>query len=134
LHPGHEAHQGRYDEAAGAYCIGDFEAAAAGFSALSRLGCAPAAAYLALMYLRGEGVEKDVETGLGLVRTATEWGCANAAFSLGALHRSGDYGVPRDAMASRSFFLLARELGCEQSVEDFLTSPGHGVTESLEEG
>jgi TPR repeat protein len=121
LHPGHEAHRECYDEAAGAYCIGDFEAAAAGFSALTRLGCAPGAAYLANMYLRGEGVEKDVEMGLRLLRRATEWGYATAAFNLGALHRSGDCGVPRDPIVSRRFFLLARELGCELSVEDYLS-------------
>jgi TPR repeat protein len=120
LHSGHEAHQERYDEAAGSYCIGNFGEAAEGFAQLTRLGCAPAAVYLAQMYLRGEGVERDVEKGLGLLRMAAGWEYAIAAFNLGALYRSGADGVPRDAVASRHYFLLARELGCELGIEDYL--------------
>jgi TPR repeat protein len=121
VHPGHEIHGDRYDEAAWAYCTGRFEEAAAGFAELVLLECAPAADYLAQMYLRGEGVGADVEKGLGLLRLAAGWGYANAAYSLGALHRSGADGVPRDAAASRHYFLLARELGCELPVDDYLT-------------
>lgn len=120
MHPGHETHRQVYDEAAGAYCIGCFGEAAAGFAELVTLGCPPAAAYLAEMHLRGEGVEKDVQKGLELLRLAARWGSAIAAFNLGALHRSGANDVPRDLSASRGYFLLAKELGCELSVELYL--------------
>jgi TPR repeat protein len=120
LHPGHDCHSAQYDDAAGAYCLGHFDEAAATFAELVELECGPAAAYLAEMYLRGEGVARDVQQGLELLQMAASWGYAIAAFNLGALHRSGDCGVPRDPESSRRYFMLARELGCEIPVEPFL--------------
>jgi TPR repeat protein len=120
MHPGHEAHSRQYEDAAHAYTYGQFEAAVAGFTELFRIGCPPAAAYLAQMYLRGEGVPADVQKGLELLRLAASWGYSIAAFNLGALHRSGAYGVPIDSQASRRYFLLAEQLGCELPAKAYL--------------
>jgi TPR repeat protein len=72
------------------------------------------------MYLRGEGVEQNVEKGIQLMELAASLGHSTAAFNLGALYRSGDCRVPRDQEKSRHFFLLAKQLGCELPVEDYL--------------
>jgi TPR repeat protein len=72
------------------------------------------------MYLRGEGVARDMEQGLRLLRLAAGWGDAIAAYNLGALHRSGADGVPRDAGANGLYFLMARDLGCKLPVDDYL--------------
>lgn len=79
-----------------------------------------AATYLAEMYLRGEGVPRNVEKGLALLELAVSRGDSTAAFNLGALHRTGDRGVPVDLARSRRYFLLAKELGCELSIEGYL--------------
>ncbi len=110
----------RYLDAAYAYTVGRFDEAAAGFAQLVEARCAPAATYLGQMYLRGDGLPANVEKGLELLRLAASWGDGNAAYSLGALHRSGADNVPKDSDASRRYFVLARELGCELSVARFL--------------
>lgn len=110
----------RYMDAAHAYCNGQFEKSLATFSELVESGNAMAATYLSNMYLRGEGVPKNVKKGLELLELAASWGDAMAAFNLGALYRTGDCGVPRDFEKSRHFFLLARELGCPLPVENYL--------------
>jgi TPR repeat protein len=112
-----ESSDRRYEEAAYAYTIGDFRAALASFSELVKCKNSLAAAYLAEMYLRGEGTPPDVEKGLALLVLATSWGNGDAAYNLGALHRTGVHGVPKDPKKSRQFFVLARELGCRLSVD-----------------
>jgi TPR repeat protein len=121
VEPGHESHLQRCEEAAFAYCGGEFEKAAAVYADLLREGCMVAAIALGEMYLRGEGVETDLRKGLELRRRAAASGESTAAFNLGALHRSGDCGVPVDPAESRRYFLLARELGCPLRVADYLS-------------
>lgn len=72
------------------------------------------------MTLRGEGVEQNTEKGLEYMKRAVELGNANAAFNLGALHRSGDCGVTVDLNTSKKYFLIARDLGCELNIEEFI--------------
>ena len=117
---GHGNAEQRYLDAAYAYTVGHFAEAMAGFSELAEAGSAKAATYLAEMFLRGEGAPQDIEKGLQLLERAASWGHANAAYNLGALHRSGAYGVPKDPEKSKRYFQLAKELGCELPVEGFL--------------
>lgn len=121
MEPGHEAHISRCEDAAYAYCCGDFEKAAAAYADLVRKGCIEATIGLGEMYLRGEGVVADWQKGLELLKRAAAAGESSAAFNLGALHRSGDCGVPVDAAQSRRYFLLARELGCPLPIEGYLS-------------
>ncbi len=110
----------RFEAAAYAYTIGKFDEAYTGFADLVQEQYAPAATYLAQMYLRGEAVSKDVGEGVRLLQLSASWGHDTGAFSLGALHCSGDYGVPIDREKSRHYFLLAKQLGCKLPVEDYL--------------
>lgn len=120
MQSGNDVVDQRYADAAYAYGLGHFNEALAGFSELARSGHAMATTYLAEMYLRGEGVLPNVEKGVELLELAISRGDSSAAFNLGALHRNGAYCVPKDLDKSRRFFLLAKELGCELSVDDFL--------------
>jgi TPR repeat protein len=86
----------RFEDAAYAYTVGKFDEAYSGFVDLVEEYYAPAATYLALMYVRGEAVSKDVSKGMELLQLAASWGHDLGAFSLGALHCSGDDGVPID--------------------------------------
>lgn len=108
------------EDAIFAYNEGRFSDAFPVFEELAETGNVEATCGLADMYLRGEGVGKDVENGLRLLRCAVDLGHANAAFNLGALHRTGADGVPIDISLSKKFFLRAKELGCELPVDKYL--------------
>jgi TPR repeat protein len=120
MQTGDQALDKRYENAAYAYGIGPFEVALNGFSQLAQSGHPMAIAYLAEMYLRGEGVPPSVEKGLELLQLAASLGNSSAAYNLGALHRSGDCGVPIDREKCRKYFLLAKELGCKLPVEQYI--------------
>lgn len=109
----------RFEDAAYAYCIGNYAGAAVAFEQLVRLRHAGAAAYLAEMVLRGEGVERDVQRGIALLELATEWGDSTAAFNLGALYRSGADDVPVRPELSRKYFVIAKELGCTIPIDPY---------------
>lgn len=109
-----------FDDAVAAYHLGQYQKAMAGFSSSVFTGNPLAALYLADMHFRGEAVPSDTEKGLSLLRLAVSWGNSTAAFKLGALYRTGAYGVPADPGESRRYFLVAKVLGCEVSVDEFL--------------
>jgi uncharacterized protein len=108
------------EDAAHAYNAGHFSEAFPTLKKFAELGNIEAICGLSQMYLRGEGVAANVEKGLGFLHTAAEMGHANSAFSLGALFRNGAYGVTKDVEKSKYFLRLAKELGCEISVDAFL--------------
>lgn len=102
-----------YDDSCLAYQINDFETAFQGFKKLADSGNAMAIAYLAELYFRGEGVTQDTATGMLLLQKAASLGNSTAAYNLGAMHKSGVYGVPVDLDESRRYFQLARDLGSD---------------------
>jgi TPR repeat protein len=110
----------RYMEAAYAYTVGHFEEALAIFSELADAGNAMATTYLGQMYLQGDGTLPDIGKGLGLLQRAALLGDWNGAFSLGAFYRTGDCGVQKDPDKCKHFFRLAKELGCDLSVDQYL--------------
>lgn len=118
MQPNKEVFDERFEDAAYACTIGQFEEALLGFKELVNEKNSMATPLLANMYLRGQGVPPDVEKGLELLQLAASWGNSTAAYSLGALHQSGDCGVPKDLAKSRQFFLLAKELGCKLPIDD----------------
>ena len=120
LEPSQESQVRRFADADYAYCRGELDVAFAMYTQLLREGCIEATLGLAEMYLRGEGVEANVDKGLELLKQAVVAGSPTAAFNLGALHRSGGCRVPVDSTESRRYFLLARELGCPIPVDDWL--------------
>lgn len=110
----------QFGDAAYAYCGGEFEEAFAGFSKLAEIGHLKATAYLAELYLRGEGVPQDLDHGIQLLVRAANLGSSQAAYNLGALYRAGHYGIIKDDYTSKRFFRLAKELGCELPVDQYL--------------
>jgi uncharacterized protein len=109
-----------YGDAAFAYGEGRFDDAFAAFSQLAEAGNAKAASYVGEMYLRGEGILPDIDIGLEWMQRAASWGNSTAAYNLGALYRCGHYGIEKDQDKSAAFFRLAKELGCEMSVDQYL--------------
>ncbi len=108
------------EEAMFAYTESRFSDAFPVFEGLAETENIKAMCFLAEMYLRGEGVDADIENGLKLLRRTVDLGHADSAFNLGALYRSGADGVPKDLGLSKQFFLRAKELGCELPVDAYL--------------
>ena len=109
-----------YEDANYLSTIGRFEEAFVIFSKLAQSSHLGSIVALAHMNLRGEGVGQNIKKGLEFMELAASMGHGIAAFNLGALHRSGDCGVPIDPLRSRRFFLLAKELGCEIPIDDYV--------------
>jgi TPR repeat protein len=109
-----------YEDANYASTIGNYEEAFEIYDKLAETGHIGSMVALAHMYLRGEGVGQNVAKGIELMEVAASLGHSNAAFNLGALHRSGDCGVPKDPEKSRRFFLLAKELGCKLPIDEYI--------------
>ena len=100
---------------------GNYEEALKAYSQLADMGDVGAVTALAHMHLKGEGTTVDHAKGLEMLKLACSLGDRYAAFSLGAFHRSGNYGVSIDLEKSREYFLLAKELGfVELDVTKFL--------------
>jgi TPR repeat protein len=116
----HSDSEARYEDANYASTIGRFNEAFAIYSELSQSRHVGATVALGEMYLRGEGVTQDTQRGLELLELAASLGHSTAAFNLGALHRSGGYGVPIDPEKSRRFFLMAKQLGCKLPIDQYL--------------
>src|SRR5262245_12536458 len=104
--------EARFAEACDAIVRGRFAEGFAAYVELTGAGHVGATIGLAYLHLRGEGVRRDIAKGLELLEQAAANGMGNAAYNLGALHQTGDFGVPQDPQKSRQFFLLARQLGC----------------------
>ena len=86
---------------------GDFEIALPVFRALAADGNPRGENALAILYLRGHGLERNVERAVELFRSAAEKGLRTAEKNLGELYAEG-VGVPRDdALASYWFGLAA---------------------------
>ncbi len=110
----------QYDDACYAYAIGEYEDAVHRFQSLVERRHALAATYLASMYARGEGVSKDAARAIELYERAINWGDPLAAYNLAASYHSGNHGIPQDRQKSKRYFLKAKEMGCEMSVDDKL--------------
>ncbi len=112
--------QRQFDDAAYAYSEGQFQDAAASFLLLAESGVAMAAVYLAEMYFRGEGVLPNTDKGIQWLERAVSWGNSTAAYNLGSLYRTGDHGIQTDDRMSKKFFRIARELGCQLPIDQYL--------------
>ena len=69
---------------------------------------------LAVKYLSGVGVSKDLIEGFKLFRRAAEWGEVRAQYDLGVLYATGQ-GSPRDAVQAHVWFSLAASQGYRDS-------------------
>src|SRR5215472_9927469 len=71
------------DKARSAYEDGDYATALAGFESVAVSGNPTATRYIVYMYLRGDGVRKDLTKAVALFRRAAERGDLLSVFSLG---------------------------------------------------
>ena len=88
-----------------AYRKGDYATALREFGTGEQGG--PVSTYfLALMYLRGEGVPRDESRGLKLLRTSADEGYSAAEYLLGQRYFYG-HGVPKDKNKAMSYLQAA---------------------------
>lgn len=87
----------------GAYRAGDFSKVASELKAKADTGDPAAQTGLALMYLAGEGVVRDVAQAERLLRSAAEKGSASAAHNLGVLNARGLLGHINEEQAQHWF-------------------------------
>jgi uncharacterized protein len=93
-----------------AYKQGDYETALREFSDLAESGDPRAQYNLAVMYLKGRGVEKDLSRAFELQRRAAEGGLAAAQHGLAIMYYRGE-GVERDFEIAARWFRRAAERG-----------------------
>jgi TPR repeat protein len=70
-----------------------------------------AASGLGLMYLKGEGVTKDLEEGIRLLQEAADAKLSWGHLTLGLLYQCGTYGVPRNLQLAKKHLLQGAECG-----------------------
>ena len=99
-----------FDAAVRAAESGDYDTAVREFRELSANGDPRGDNGLAVLYLRGQGLEQDVERAVALFRSAAEKGLRTAEKNLGELYSEG-VGVPRDDAIAAHWFGLAAAKG-----------------------
>lgn len=114
------------------YDAGDYAAALQEFAAAADAGDAEGRTRLAIMYLRGEGTERDPTAAVKLLRAAAEDGYAPAEFNLARAYYGG-IGVERDAAVAATWFAKAAESGDLLSAHalSVLYHEGTGVEKDL---
>ena len=98
-----------------AYESGDFTSAREMFAAEADKGDPEAIHYLANLYYRGHGVEKDSARALALLEEAASSDYVLSLATLGGMYLSGDI-VNQDYQKAFDYFLRAAELGHLQSI------------------
>ena len=97
-----------------AYRAGDYKTALAEFSALAEAGDPNAQFSLAVLYLSGRGVERDVAKALDLHRKAADQGLVAAEHGLGVFYYQG-MGVKQDYAEALKWFGRAAAKGFAES-------------------
>ena len=99
-----------FDTAVRAAENGDFDTAVREFQALAATGDPRGENGLGVLYLRGQGLEQNVDRAVVLFRSAAEKGLRTAEKNLGELYAEG-VGVPRDDVIAVHWFGLAAAKG-----------------------
>ncbi|MGB0629794.1 MAG: SPOR domain-containing protein [Alphaproteobacteria bacterium] len=97
-----------------AYRAGDYETALREFTALAEDGNAHAEFNLAILYLTGRGVEKDIARSIELHRSAADRGLPAAMHGLGVFYYQGT-GVKQDYEKALEWFRKSAALGFADS-------------------
>jgi uncharacterized protein len=122
-----------YDAGMTAYHSGNFAEALRQFRADAEAGNAPSQAALAVLYARGEGVEKDMATAAVWFGKAAAQGHAGSQHLLGRLLMSGALGKPDTAKAIEWFEKAAAQgYGLSDLALFSIYYKGNGVTKDLE--
>ncbi|MFT4560670.1 MAG: TPR repeat protein [Gammaproteobacteria bacterium] len=101
---------GSLDDAKQALADRQFALAAQLFTQLANAGNAEAQAHLGYLYFRGEGVEKDIDVGIGWYRRAAVLGNRDAQYNLGVAHAFGE-GVEQSDVEAVHWYRRAAEQG-----------------------
>ena len=99
-----------FDVAVEAAETGDYETAVREFRALAAVGDPRGENGLGVLYLRGNGLERNLERAVALFRSAAGKGLRAAEKNLGELYAEG-VGVPRDDVAAAHWLGLAAAKG-----------------------
>ena len=67
-----------------------------------------------MMFLRGNGVERDFKAAMAWLKTASERGQSIAKYHIGLLYWDGD-GVDRDLEEARRWIQESADEGCEEA-------------------
>tara|TARA_R110002167_G_scaffold31684_12_gene103896 strand:- start:208 stop:921 length:714 start_codon:yes stop_codon:yes gene_type:complete len=118
-----------------AYITGDFAAARQAFEAAAKDGDPEAQTRLAVLYLRGEGVNKNPETAAGLLRTAAKAGYPPAIMNLAKMYYHG-IGVPRDKALAADWYGKAAAMEEPVAMHSLaiLNLKGDGIPQDIERG
>ncbi|MFT5418739.1 MAG: TPR repeat protein [Gammaproteobacteria bacterium] len=98
------------DDAKQALANRQFTVAAELFTQLANVGDAAAQAHLGYLYLRGEGVEKNLGVGIDWYRRAAALGNRDAQYNLGVAYAFGE-GVAQSDVEAVNWYRRAAELG-----------------------
>ena len=88
--------------------------------------------YIAMMYLRGQGVEQSYDEAAGWFRKAAEQGIKQAQYRLAELYMVGR-GVPRDYEYAYAWYRAGAEQQHKKSMEALSTAAENLSPEELEE-
>ncbi len=118
--------QANFQEGVSAYQSGNFVRAAALWQTAAEAGDAAAQRNLGLMYLNGQGVNRDATRAADLFRQAADQSFSPAAANLADLYLRG-VGVPRDLARSFTYMRLAADGGLMESQHNLGVYYEHGV-------
>jgi len=93
-----------------AYVQGDYETAVHEWQSLARSGETDALHNMAILYLEGRGVERNVDQGVALLRQAANHGGVESQLELAGLYESGA-GVKQDLEQAVAWYRQAAESG-----------------------
>ena len=108
---------GSYDDAVSALSRGDYATAMRLFRPLAEQGDAKAQFTIGLMYVNGQGVQRNDAEALRWYRLAAERGDARAQFNLGIMYRNGQ-GVPQDYVHAFMWLSLSAARGNQSAINN----------------
>ncbi len=85
---------------------------------------------LGMMYLAGEGVEKDTERGLQLIRAAADQELFRAMRSMFYSYRDGQHGLPADPEQAQFWLQKMADSGNQWAINELAGNRGNGEPES----
>lgn len=108
---------GPYEDAAAALSRGDYATAMRLFRSLAEQGDAKAQFTIGLMYVNGQGVQRNDAEALRWYRLAADRDDARAQFNLGIMYRNGQ-GVPQDYVRAFMWFTLSAARGNQSAINN----------------
>ena len=96
----------------------DYKAALHWYGRAAAIDDSDAKYNIAMMYLMGEGVNKDVGAAVEKLEDAVKYGSTDAALVLGYMHSSEGYDIESDPVKAARYFLRAAVLGTAKGIRE----------------